>query len=172
MFTQGRPVPVMYSCADEASGLAAASAPRRSARTSTPDARHVHLHGDGDRQRRQRVRAHPQLHGHHGHERQRARRGTVAATLGLTLGTPATFGAFTPGVGKTYTAGTTANVISSAGDATLSVADPSANATGHLVNGTFSLAQPLQGLGTIKTWSAPAAGESGPDHVQADDRRN
>jgi hypothetical protein len=35
-------------------------------------------------------------------------------------------------------------VISTAGDATLSVADPSGTATGHLVNGTFSLPQPLQ----------------------------
>ena len=34
---------------------------------------------------------------------------------------------------------TTANVISTAGDALLSVADPSSTATGHLVNGTFSL---------------------------------
>ena len=46
--------------------------------------------------------------------------GTVPATLALTLGPPATFGAFTPGVAKDYTATTTANVISSAGDATLS----------------------------------------------------
>ena len=52
--------------------------------------------------------------------------GTVPATLSLTLGTPATFGAFTPGVAKDYTASTTANVISTAGDATLSVTDPSA----------------------------------------------
>ena len=70
--------------------------------------------------------------------------GTVPATLALTLGTPATFGAFTPGVAKDYTASTTANVISTAGDATLSVADPSATATGHLVNGTFSLPSALQ----------------------------
>jgi hypothetical protein len=34
-------------------------------------------------------------------------------------------------------------VISSAGDAALSVADPSSNATGRLVNGTFSLPTPL-----------------------------
>ena len=39
---------------------------------------------------------------------------------------------------------TTATVISTAGDALLSVADPSSNATGHLVNGAFSLPQPLQ----------------------------
>ena len=36
-------------------------------------------------------------------------------------------------------ASTNANVISTAGDATLSVADPSAQNTGHLVNGTFFL---------------------------------
>ena len=35
-------------------------------------------------------------------------------------------------------------VISTAGDALLSVADPSSTATGHLVNGAFSLPQPLQ----------------------------
>ena len=47
------------------------------------------------------------------------------ATLALSLGTPAAFAPFTPGVANTYTASTTANVISTAGDATLSVADPS-----------------------------------------------
>ena len=45
---------------------------------------------------------------------------------------------------KDYFAPTTANVISTAGDAALSVADPSSIATGHLVNGTFSLPQALQ----------------------------
>ena len=74
--------------------------------------------------------------------------GVVPATLSLSLGTPATFGAFIPGVARTYTAGTTANVISTAGDALLSVADPSATATGRLVNGTFSLATPLQARAT------------------------
>ena len=47
----------------------------------------------------------------------------MPATLSLSLGTPASFGAFTPGVAQTYTASTTANVISTAGDALLSVAD-------------------------------------------------
>jgi hypothetical protein len=70
--------------------------------------------------------------------------GTVPAALSLTLGTPASFGAFTPGLLKDYTASTTANVISTAGDAALSVADPSSTATGHLVNGTFSLPSALQ----------------------------
>ena len=70
--------------------------------------------------------------------------GTVPATLGLTLGTPASFGAFTPGMARDYTAQMTANVISTAGSATLSVADPSSVATGHLVNGTFSLPSALE----------------------------
>ncbi len=80
--------------------------------------------------------------------------GTVPATLALTLGTPAAFQPFTPGVARTYDASTTANVISTAGDATLSVADPSATATGHLVNGTFSLPSALQ----VKASSAAGAG--------------
>jgi X-Pro dipeptidyl-peptidase C-terminal non-catalytic domain len=70
--------------------------------------------------------------------------GTVPSTLALTLGAPAGFGPFTPGVGRTYEASTNANVVSTAGDATLSVADPSAQNTGHLVNGSFFLPQRLQ----------------------------
>jgi hypothetical protein len=70
--------------------------------------------------------------------------GNVPATLALTLGPAVNFGAFTPGVTRTYEASTTANVISTAGNALLSVADPSSTATGHLVNGAFSLPQPLQ----------------------------
>ena len=52
-----------------------------------------------------------------------------------------------------------ANVISTAGDATLTISDPSTVATGQLVNGAFSLAQPLQGLGIVKTWSAPVSND-------------
>jgi hypothetical protein len=70
--------------------------------------------------------------------------GTVPATLSLALGTPATFAPFVPGVANDYTASTTATVVSSAGDATLSVADPSSDHTGHLVNGAFFLPSPLQ----------------------------
>jgi X-Pro dipeptidyl-peptidase len=88
--------------------------------------------------------------------------GTVPATLALTLGAPAQFGAFTPGIAKEYTASTTATVISTAGDATLAVADPSPTNTGKLVNGAFALASPLQGLGVVKTWAAPTSNESVP----------
>ncbi|RKQ93515.1 chitobiase/beta-hexosaminidase-like protein [Solirubrobacter pauli] len=85
--------------------------------------------------------------------------GTVPATLSLTLGAPATFPTFTPGVAREYTATTDATVTSTAGDATLSVADPSTTNTGKLVNGAFALAQPLQGLGVIKTWTGPTSNE-------------
>jgi hypothetical protein len=80
--------------------------------------------------------------------------GTVPATLSLTLGSPATFGAFTPGATKDYTAATTANVISTAGDAALSVSDP-----GHLTNGAFSLPSPLQVSFSKATWTAPVSND-------------
>jgi hypothetical protein len=78
--------------------------------------------------------------------------GSVPATLSLTLGGPASFGAFTPGVDHVYTASTTADVVSTAGDATLSVSDP-----GHLANGTFTLPQPLQVTGVPKVYAGPVS---------------
>ena len=91
--------------------------------------------------------------------------GTVPATLSLTLGPAPSFGAFTPGVGRTYTASGTANVISSAGDAALSVSDPSPMAPGRLVNGTFPLVSPLLVGGNplptvLKTWAAPVSNDT------------
>jgi hypothetical protein len=82
--------------------------------------------------------------------------GTVPATLALSLGQAASFGAFTPGAGQDYDASTTADVLSTAGNATLSVADPDTAAPGHLTNGSFALAQPLQAQA-----SGPAAGPGG-----------
>jgi hypothetical protein len=80
--------------------------------------------------------------------------GTVAATLSLNMGPAASFGPFAPGVAHDYTATGTASVISTAGDAALSVADPSSSATGHLTNGTFSLPAAVQ----IKGSSAAGTG--------------
>ena len=80
----------------------------------------------------------------------------------LTLGAPATFGAFTPGVAKDYTAGTTATVISTAGDATLSSptrARPHRHAGQRHVRAAAAAAG---GLGTVKTWTAPTSNESVP----------
>jgi aminopeptidase N len=70
--------------------------------------------------------------------------GNVPATLSLTLGGPTSFGAFTPGVARDYTATIAANVVSTAGDAALTVTDPSTTAPGRLVNGAFALAQAVQ----------------------------
>jgi hypothetical protein len=47
-------------------------------------------------------------------------------------------------VGHDYETSIGATVNSSAGNATLSVADPSSIATGRLVNGSFALATPVQ----------------------------
>jgi hypothetical protein len=68
------------------------------------------------------------------------------------MGPAATFPPFTPGVSNDYTATTTANVISTAGDAALSVSDP-----GHLTNGAFSLPSPLAVDWAPKTWSGPVS---------------
>ena len=74
--------------------------------------------------------------------------GETPATLNLTLGTPGAFSPFVPGVARDYTTTLSAGILSTAETATLSVADASATATGHLVNGAFALAQPLQAAGT------------------------
>jgi hypothetical protein len=78
--------------------------------------------------------------------------GTVPATLSLSLGPAASFGMFTPGLAKDYTATTPATVTSTAGDATLTVSDP-----GHLTNGAFSLPSPLTVTMTPSSWSAPVS---------------
>jgi hypothetical protein len=90
--------------------------------------------------------------------------GTVPATLSLSLGTPATFRPFLPGKADTYTASTNATVVSTAGDAALTASDASSNATGRLVNGTFSLTSPLQVAGqplpsTVKSYSGPISND-------------
>jgi hypothetical protein len=93
--------------------------------------------------------------------------GTVPATLALTLGSPtASFGTFTPGVDGIYSATESADVLSTAGNGTLSVADPDAANPGHLVNGTFVMPQALQAdatspLGTGGAF-APVGGANAP----------
>ncbi len=56
---------------------------------------------------------------------------------------------------REYTATTTATVLSTAGDATLSVSDP-----GRLTNGAFSLPQPLQVAFSKSAWTAPTSNEA------------
>jgi peptidase M1-like protein len=81
--------------------------------------------------------------------------GSVPATLALTLGTPPVFAPFTPGVAKDYTTSTTANVISTAENASLTVSDP-----GHLMNGTYALPSPLVVAFSKSAWTAPTSNES------------
>ncbi len=70
---------------------------------------------------------------------------TSPASLSLTLGAAPSFGAFVPAVGPHLRRhGGSATVVSTAGNATLSVTDATNTAPGHLVNGTFSLPQALQ----------------------------
>src|SRR3954447_19954583 len=144
VYTQGRPVPLTFSCADDAAGSGMKSCVGSTASgsnlptgtagnqvltiTATDNVGNVTV-----KTVNYRVLDATNTSG--------SPSGTVPATLSLTLGAPATFGAFTPGVDKTYIASTTANVVSTAGDAALSVADPSTTNTGKLVNGSFTLPQ-------------------------------
>jgi hypothetical protein len=74
--------------------------------------------------------------------------GTVTPTLALTINGPATFGQFVAAVANTYNAQTTANVISTAGNATLTVTDATGTAPGHLINGSSVMAQALKARAT------------------------
>ena len=56
---------------------------------------------------------------------------------------------------REYTATTTASVLSTAGDAALSVSDP-----GRMTNGAFTLPQPLQVSFSKSTWDAPTSNEA------------
>ena len=72
---------------------------------------------------------------------------TVPMVLALTLGAPASFGAFTPSVDRDYTASTTASALATSGNAALSIADPATATTGRLVNGDYSAALEAAGQG-------------------------
>jgi hypothetical protein len=80
--------------------------------------------------------------------------GTVPATLALSIAGPVSFGAFTPGVAKDYTAQANATVTSSAGNAALTVSDP-----GHLMNGDYALPQPLRVEIAPAAWTGPVAND-------------
>ena len=92
--------------------------------------------------------------------------GTVPATLALTLGGPATFAPFVPGVARSYTAATTATVTSTAGEAALTVADP-----GRLTNGAFALAAAAAGRDRAERLERARGQRCRGDHVHAGDRR-
>jgi hypothetical protein len=88
--------------------------------------------------------------------------GTVPATLTLALAAPATFADFQPGVTQDYIAQTSATVVSTAGDAQLGVDDPDTVAPGHLVNGDFTLPQPVQAQASSAAGAGGAYAPVGP----------
>jgi len=156
-FTQGQPVPVTYTCSDEeggsgidsctGTGASGANLDTSTAGTFTYTVTATDKAGNVTTvTRTYTVRTGTNVDGDVS--------GTVPATLALSLGAPAEFGPFTPGVTRTYTAHTDATVTSTAGNATLSVSDP-----GHLANGAFTLPEPLQVAFSKSTWSAPVSND-------------
>ena len=85
--------------------------------------------------------------------------GSVPATLSLVLGAAPAFGPFTPGLAKTYTASTTATVISTAGDATLTVADPSSWRPASWSTGRSRWRRRWAGSGVVKTYTGPVSND-------------
>ena len=88
--------------------------------------------------------------------------GSVPATLSLQLGPNASFGSFVAGVAGNYSAMTAANVISTAGNAALTVSTVSPGgsprfARRHLTNGAFALPEALQVEIAPNAWSAPVS---------------
>jgi hypothetical protein len=89
--------------------------------------------------------------------------GTVPAQLSLTLGAPVSFAPFQAGVARDYVGQTTATVVSTAGDATLTVNGAT------LANGAFTLPRPLDvnanggaysaGPATLATYAAPVSND-------------
>ncbi len=96
----------------------------------------------------------------------------MPASLSLSVGGAASFGAFTPGLADDYDTTLAATVVSTAGDAALSVTDPAPAFPGRLVNGAFALAHPVQArtgatafgpVGAtplvLRSWSGPTSNE-------------
>ena len=79
---------------------------------------------------------------------------TVPLTLSLKLGPPAAFAPMIPGVAATYTASTTATVISTAGSAQLTVTDRNAASPGRLVNGSAVMPQALRARAGTAAYAA------------------
>ena len=79
--------------------------------------------------------------------------GTVPATLALTLGAAATFGTFTPGVAQDVHGVHDGDRHLDRRRRDADRGRPERERPGHLVNGAFSLPQPLGGLGVLKTYA-------------------
>jgi hypothetical protein len=70
--------------------------------------------------------------------------GTVPDVLSIGIGPSASLGQFLLGVARDYTADLPATITHTMANATLTANDPSATAPGHLLNGTYVMAQALQ----------------------------
>jgi hypothetical protein len=83
--------------------------------------------------------------------------GDVPSLLMLSIPSqPGSFGTFQPLLTKTYETSAAAMVTSTAGDATLSVTDPSSSFPGHLVNGAFGLPSTLNVRAVSTSQPTPA----------------
>ncbi|MDA0179861.1 Ig-like domain-containing protein [Solirubrobacter phytolaccae] len=96
-----------------------------------------------------------------GNERTKTVDYTVTApplVLDISLGEAPRFASFLVGQARDYTATGTATVTSTAQAATFSVVDSTTNHPGHLVNGTYALASPLQIRATSAAGTSTGAG--------------
>jgi hypothetical protein len=74
--------------------------------------------------------------------------GASHASVSLSVDPATSFGSFVAGTSNDYLTTLGATVTSTGADASLTVLDPSETATGHLVNGSWALASPLEAKAT------------------------
>jgi hypothetical protein len=158
-YTQGQPVTASYTCADNAAVQNCAGPVANGAQISTATVGSFDFKVDatdtsGNTATITRHYSVVPVTGTPG--------GETPATLNIALGASNPFTPFVPGIAKDYLTSVSATLTSTAGDATLWVADPSSTATGRLVNGGFALAAPLQFCATSPNGtSAPQAAVGG-----------
>jgi hypothetical protein len=98
---------------------------------------------------------------------------TVPDVLSIGIGPAAGLGQFLLGVARDYTADLPATITSTMGNATLTASDPSPTSPGHLLNGSYALAQalqikaatsadfaPLTSPVTLLTWGGPVSNDN------------
>ena len=94
---------------------------------------------------------------------------TVPTMLSLQLGPSTTFGALIPGLARDYQTAIAGNAIVSTDGARLTIADPSATAPGHLINGAAVLPLAVQARadsldGTVGPFADVGGGSTAPPH--------
>ena len=78
-------------------------------------------------------------------------------TASLSIAPGGSFGAFLPGIARDYTTSLAATATATGAISELTVRDPNGAAPGYLVNGSFSLPQPLQARAASATGTGSAA---------------